>query len=141
MANIKASKKDIITNKRNHDRNVHFKSKMKTAVKKATGSISAQAEDAEAKTRIATKTIDKLVSKGVLHKRTAARKKSQLMKAFNASTTADPVQKADPKKKAKAAEKTAAPKKKAAKPAAKKPEKAVAAPKAKAVKKEKKAEK
>lgn len=111
MANIKASKKDILTNKRNKDRNVAFKSKMKTSVKRAVTSIVEKAEDAETQTRTALKTIDKLVSKGVLHKKTAARKKSKLMKKVNTEAQ-KPAEAAEPVKAKKAtAPKKAAPKK------------------------------
>ena len=39
MANKKAAKKDILTNKRNNLRNTHFKSLMKTRIKNAESAI------------------------------------------------------------------------------------------------------
>ncbi len=138
MANIKASKKDIITNKRNHDRNVHLKSKMKTAVKKAILSIESNSDELEKQTRSALKTIDKLASKGVLHKRTASRKKSRLMKKANTAGQVAPVSKVSDAKKTKKTEKPVAAKKIAAKASVSKVAKTTKAPtstKAKTVKK------
>lgn len=120
MANIKASKKDILTNKRNKDRNVAFKSKMKTAVKKAVTSISEKTENAETLTRTALKTIDKLAAKGILHKKTAARKKSNLMKKVNNSANQTEVTTETKKAKKATESKKAAPAKTATKAAPKK---------------------
>lgn len=84
MANIKSSKKRILTAERNAIRNVAFKSSIKTALKKAlelgTG------EDKEALATAVSKVYqlcDKAVGKGILHKNTAARKKSRLILALN----------------------------------------------------------
>lgn len=84
MANIKSAKKRILTAERNRIRNVAFKSSIKTAVKKvlelAKGSDKDSLSSAMSK---AYQLCDKAVSKGVLHKNTAARKKSRLTKAVN----------------------------------------------------------
>ena len=84
MANIKSAKKRILTAERNREKNVAFKSSIKTAVKKAL--VLAQAKDQEALDSALSnvyKLCDKAVSKGVLHKNTASRKKSRLTKAIN----------------------------------------------------------
>lgn len=84
MANIKSSKKRVLIAERNRDKNVAFKSAIKTAVKKAL--TFAQAKDEEAlKPALSTvyKLCDKAVSKGILHKNTASRKKSRLTIAVN----------------------------------------------------------
>ena len=84
MANIKSAKKRILTAKRNYEKNVAFRSSIKTALKKVL--VLAQAKDeAGLKTAMseAYKLCDKAVSKGILHKNTAARKKSRLTKAVN----------------------------------------------------------
>ena len=84
MANIKSAKKRVLTAERNRLRNVAFKSSIKTAVKKVLEL--AKAEDKEALNSAMSKAYqlcDKAVSKGVLHKNTAARKKSRLTKAVN----------------------------------------------------------
>ncbi len=84
MANIKSAKKRVLVAKRNEERNVAFKSSIKTAVKKALAL--ANAEDKEALNAALSKVYqlcDKAVSKGILHKNTAARKKSRLTIAIN----------------------------------------------------------
>ncbi len=84
MANIKSSKKRVLIAERNRLRNVAFKSSIKTAVKKvlelSTGDDKAALNTALSKVY---QLCDKAVSKGVLHKNTAARKKSRLTKALN----------------------------------------------------------
>ena len=65
------------------ERNKAVKSELKTRVKNATASAGspASAEDA----RVAQKRIDMAASKGIIHKNTAARRKSRLMKKVNAA--------------------------------------------------------
>ena len=46
MANKKAAKKDILTNKRNRLRNVHAKTLMKTHIKKAVTAIEEKSKEA-----------------------------------------------------------------------------------------------
>lgn len=84
MANIKSSKKRVLIAERNRLRNVAMKSSIKTAVKKVL-ELSA-GEDKEALKAALSKAYqlcDKAVAKGILHKNTAARKKSRLTKAVN----------------------------------------------------------
>lgn len=84
MANIKSAKKRVLVAQRNEERNVAFKSSIKTAVKKALAL--ATSEDKEALNAALSKVYqlcDKAVSKGILHKNTAARKKSRLTVAIN----------------------------------------------------------
>ncbi len=84
MANIKSSKKRVLIAERNRLRNVAMKSSIKTAVKKVLElSTSDDKEALQAALSNAYKLCDKAVSKGVLHKNTAARKKSRLTKALN----------------------------------------------------------
>ena len=78
MANIKSAKKRVLVAKRNEERNVAFKSSIKTDVKKALALENA--EDKEALHAALSKVYqlcDKAVSKGILHKNTAASKKSR----------------------------------------------------------------
>ena len=84
MANIKSSKKRVLIAERNRQRNVAFKSSIKTAVKKVL-ELSAGEDKAAQNTALSKvyQLCDKAVSKGVLHKNTAARKKSRLTKALN----------------------------------------------------------
>lgn len=84
MANIKSSKKRILIAEKNAERNVAFKSSIKTALKKAIEL--GKGEDKEALALAVSKVYqlcDKAVVKGILHKNTAARKKSRLSLALN----------------------------------------------------------
>ena len=84
MANIKSAKKRVLIAEANRQRNVAFKSSIKTAVKKVLEL--ANGEDKEALNASLSKVYqlcDKAVSKGILHKNTAARKKSRLTLAVN----------------------------------------------------------
>ena len=85
MANLKASKKDIKKNKRNRKYNVHFLSMMKTMIKKAIVEIESKGKNIKEKVTAAAKQIDKTHQKGIIHKNTANRKKSKLMKLANAA--------------------------------------------------------
>lgn len=79
MANIKSSKKRILVAERNAAQNVAFKSSIKTALKKALEL--GKSGDKEALATAVSKVYqlcDKAVVKGILHKNTAARKKSRL---------------------------------------------------------------
>ena len=84
MANIKSAKKRILTAEKNRLQNVAMKTKIKTAMKKALELASAKNTDAlkDALSKVY-QLCDKAVSKGVLHKNTAARKKSRLTIATN----------------------------------------------------------
>ena len=79
MANIKSAKKRVLIAEANRQRNVAFKSTIKTAVKKALEL--ANGEDKEALNTAVSKVYqlcDKAVVKGILHKNTAARKKIKI---------------------------------------------------------------
>ena len=82
MANIKSAKKRILTAEANRQRNVAVKSEIKTAIKKALSLASSEDKDAlNASISQVYKLCDQAVSKGILHKNTAARKKSRLVLA------------------------------------------------------------
>jgi len=84
MANIKSQKKRILTNEKRHQRNKAVKTEVKTRTKQATDSIGT--DENEAAVNLAVKRIDMATAKGVMHKNTAARKKSRLMKQINAGS-------------------------------------------------------
>ena len=86
MANIKSAKKRVLVAKRNTERNVAFKSSIKTAVKKALSLVNGDKKELDAAISKVYQLCDKAVSKGILHKNTAARKKSRLTKAINKLT-------------------------------------------------------
>ncbi|MDD4801943.1 MAG: 30S ribosomal protein S20 [Syntrophomonas sp.] len=68
----------------NRLRNKAFKSRLKTTIKKYEGSLTSDNADTAKENLVeATSLIDKSVSKGIMHKNTAARKKSNLAKKFN----------------------------------------------------------
>jgi small subunit ribosomal protein S20 len=82
MANIKSQKKRNIQNEKRHQRNVAAKSALKTSTKRVHTAVAAgNADEAATMQREAARALDKAASKGVLHKRTAARRKSRLAKA------------------------------------------------------------
>jgi small subunit ribosomal protein S20 len=85
MANIKSQIKRNRQNEAANERNKAVRSEVRTRTKRAEAAI-ASGEDAEAVTREAVKRIDEAASKGVLHKNTAARRKSRLVRKLNAST-------------------------------------------------------
>jgi small subunit ribosomal protein S20 len=87
LANTKSAKKRIRSNERKHQRNTMYRSRVKTAVKKAEQSIFSGTPD-EATIREAISTLDKAAVKGIIHKNNAARRKSRLMKKLNAAATA-----------------------------------------------------
>lgn len=88
MANIKSAKKRVLVAQRNAQRNVAFKTSIKTAIKKALA-VAASEDKTELNAMLSKvyQLCDKAVSKGILHKNTAARRKSRLTKAVNKLTT------------------------------------------------------
>ena len=85
MAHSKSSKKRVYIGERNAERNQAIKSRVKTFVKKVLSAVEAKNVD-EAKTalQVAYKELDKAVTKGVVKKNTASRKKSRLAVKLNA---------------------------------------------------------
>jgi small subunit ribosomal protein S20 len=84
MANIKSQIKRNRQNDKRRRRNQGVRSSLKTATKKVDAAVSANdAEGAAARAREASRAFDKAASKGILHKRAAARHKSRLSKAAN----------------------------------------------------------
>jgi small subunit ribosomal protein S20 len=82
VANIKSQIKRNRQNERAHERNKAVRSSLKTDAKKARDAVaSGDASAADAQIREASRALDKAASTGVLHKRTAARRKSRLAKA------------------------------------------------------------
>ena len=80
MANTKSAEKRIRTSLKRNLRNRAVKTNVRTTIRKFV-------EDKTAATlRLAISTLDKAVSKGVLHRNTASRKKSRLTKKLNALT-------------------------------------------------------
>lgn len=85
MANIKSQKKRIRTNERARLRNQAVKSALRTDIRAFREA--AEAGDKEKATealRVASRSLDKAVSKGVIHKNQAANKKSAMAQQTNA---------------------------------------------------------
>lgn len=85
MPNIKSAKKRVKVIEVKSARNRAVKSNLKTAIKKAEFALANTAEDRQTAVNAAVRTIDKAAAKGILHKNTAARKKSQLVSKLNAT--------------------------------------------------------
>ena len=85
MPNIKSAKKRVLIAETRRVRNVAAKSQMKTQLKKFAAAVgSGDKATAEEQLVASVCILDKTASKGVIHKNAAARRKSNLYKAFNA---------------------------------------------------------
>jgi small subunit ribosomal protein S20 len=84
MANIKSQIKRNKTNERRAVANKAVRTALKTSTKKVRTAVAdGDAEAALERSREAARALDKAASRGVIHKRTAARRKSRLAKAAN----------------------------------------------------------
>ena len=84
MPNIKSSKKDVIRSKIAYEKNKADKSALKTAVKKFEAALEGgDTAAAQAAYKVAVQKVDHAVTKGILHKNTAARKKSSMTLRLN----------------------------------------------------------
>jgi small subunit ribosomal protein S20 len=82
VANIKSQIKRIRTNEKARLRNKAVKSSLKTAVRRFREAAAAgDRETATAELAVASRQLDKAVSKGVIHANQAANKKSAMAKA------------------------------------------------------------
>jgi small subunit ribosomal protein S20 len=83
VANIKSQIKRNRQNERRRLRNKGIRSQVRTVEKSARqGDGSADAADATTRSREAARLLDRAVAKGVVHKRTAARRKSRLARSL-----------------------------------------------------------
>ena len=85
MPNIKSAKKRVKVIATTTARNKAAKSALRTAIKKANVAIEASAADKDVVVREAVKKIDQAAAKGIIHKNTAARKKSAFALKLNES--------------------------------------------------------
>lgn len=87
LANNKSALKRIRVAERNRQRNKPFRTAARTFVKKAEVAIrTGEPDTAATAVGDAISMLDRVASKGVIHKNNAARRKSRLMKRFNALT-------------------------------------------------------
>lgn len=84
MANHKSALKRAGQNERRRLRNKAVQTRVKNVVKDVRLAVAQNADDALVQLNAAQSAIDKAAKKGVLHKKTAARKISRLTKQVNA---------------------------------------------------------
>ncbi len=85
MPNIKSAIKRVKIANAKTLKNTMRKSALKTAIKKCNEAITSNDESATTLLNTTMKSIDKAAAKNILHKNTAARRKSRLAKALNAA--------------------------------------------------------
>jgi len=83
LPNIKSAKKRVKITISKTLKNTIVKSSLKTSIKKAKLALSTGDANAAEAVKATTIKIDKAVTKGVMHRNTAARRKSKLAKALN----------------------------------------------------------
>ena len=84
MPNIKSAQKRVLLTKIQNEKNRAAKSVLKTDLKKFDAALAeGNREQADSAYKAAVKTIDESVKKGILHKNTAARKKSSCTLKLN----------------------------------------------------------
>ena len=85
MANIKSQMKRIKTNLKAQERNKAYRSELKTVIRHTNEAVVAGDKDkAVAALTLASKKLDKAVSKGVIHSNQAANRKSAIAKSVAA---------------------------------------------------------
>jgi small subunit ribosomal protein S20 len=90
MANIKSQIKRNKQNEKRGERNKTVRTALKTSTKKVRAAVTAgDAEEAIALQREAARALDKAVSKGIVHHRTAARRKSRLARAASSAASSE----------------------------------------------------
>ncbi|MDE4083746.1 30S ribosomal protein S20 [Planococcus maritimus] len=80
MPNIKSAIKRVRTNDTKNAQNTSVKTAMRSSVKKAEKAVANNEENKGDSLKAAIKQVEKAASKGLIHKNTAARRKSSLMK-------------------------------------------------------------
>lgn len=83
MPNIKSAKKRVKVIASKSANNKAIVSNLKTVLKKADAAIESSADNKLEQVQTAIKKIDQVASKGLMHKNTASRKKSALVKKLN----------------------------------------------------------
>ena len=84
MPNIKSAKKRVLLSRAANESNKQEKSALKSTIKKFEAAVAGgDKEQASSAYTAAVKSIDKAVTKGILHKNTAARKKSNITLKMN----------------------------------------------------------
>ena len=85
MPNIKSAAKRVLISKERNAINKANKSELKTSMKKFDAAVAeGNREAAESAYKVAVKTVDRTASKGMIHKNSAAHKKSAMTQKLNA---------------------------------------------------------
>lgn len=84
MANTKSAIKRMKQSEKRRQRNRANRSNLRSTVKVARTAITGKSTDAKDAVKQAIRTLDRAVTQGVLHRNTAARKKSALARQLNA---------------------------------------------------------
>ena len=85
MANTKSAIKRMRQNEKRRQRNRTVRSRVRGALKTARTALTTVGEETQGAVLQAIRTLDKAVTKGVIHRNTAARKKSALARKLNAA--------------------------------------------------------
>ena len=84
LPNIKSAKKRVLLSEARNARNKAERSALKTTLKKFDAAVAeGNRTEAEGAYKVAVRTVDKAVAKGILHKNNAAHKKSALTLKLN----------------------------------------------------------
>ena len=83
MPNIKSAIKRVKVSEKKNLRNRIIKTGVKTSIKKFQAAMAADASAAGVQLSATTSAIDKAVSKGIIHKNAANRKKARLARSMN----------------------------------------------------------
>ena len=91
MPNIKSAIKRVKVAERNRQKNRTWRTSVRTVSREVAGTLSSGSKDVDSKKSLnqAYKIIDMAVSKGILHKNAAARRKSRMTKLVNAAAQID----------------------------------------------------
>lgn len=84
MANTKSAIKRIRTSEKRRQRNRTVRSRVRSTLKTARAAVTTAGGDAAPAVLQAIRALDKAVTKGVIHRNTASRKKSALARRLNA---------------------------------------------------------
>jgi small subunit ribosomal protein S20 len=90
MPNIPSAKKRMRIEVKRRAHNNQAKSVVRTRVTKARNAIAASAPETEEAVKAAIRSLDMAVSRGVIHRNNAARRKSRLMARLHAAEAAKP---------------------------------------------------
>ena len=83
MANTRSAIKRMKQSEKRRQRNRAARSTIRSTVKSARAALASNPADAKAAVQDAIRTLDRAVTQGVLHRNTAARKKSALARKLN----------------------------------------------------------